>query len=105
MPCVNFPEEGVQASVPSGSDLQEIAQKHPHLPFKFGCRQGQCGVCALKVLEGMENLTQRSENEQKTLQSKQLDLTHRLACQCALNGDVSLARCCVSNHRATEITE
>lgn len=76
--------------VKSGSELIEISRKHPELKMKFGCTRGQCGVCAVKVLEGKENLTKRSKEEAETLLKRGFGPEHRLACQCALNGNVTI---------------
>jgi len=49
----------------------------------FGCRNGFCRTCEIEVLEGYENLTEISENEEFIM----LDYPKRLACQCRLLKD------------------
>lgn len=91
MTKLRFLSKNIEVEVPSGSELLQIGRKHPELPLKFGCTHGDCGVCAVKVLLGPENLTRQSQQEIQTLKNKQLDpRTHRLACQCAINGNVTL---------------
>lgn len=33
------------------------------LGVSFGCRQGMCSTCKVKVLEGMENLEEKNQEE------------------------------------------
>lgn len=96
MPCIEFlmPD---QSSFPSkiiyvrtGSDFVQIHENDPTLPLRFGCKKGNCGICAIKVEKGAENLTKISPHEVETLRHKNLDENCRLACQCAINGDVSI---------------
>ena len=74
--------------VPAGCDFQRISTLHPSLPLRFGCRNGDCGVCAMHVMHGMENLTKRTPEEKKTLPRKGHSEEWRLGCQCCVNGDV-----------------
>jgi ferredoxin len=90
MPKLKFSCHGIEVSIPSGTELLDTARKNPELPLKFGCTRGECGVCAVKVVAGMEHLTKCSKQEQETLQRKGLGEDYRLACQCALNGDVEV---------------
>ncbi len=74
--------------VPAGCDFQRVHTLYPSLPLRFGCRNGECGVCALRVVQGMENLTKRTPEEVKTLARKGLSNEWRLGCQCCVNGDL-----------------
>lgn len=49
---------------------------------------GQCGTCVVEVVEGMENLSPRTEVENRKLRKK--PETYRLACQTLVNGPVSI---------------
>lgn len=50
---------------------------------------GQCGTCLVEVVEGMENLSERTPAEQQKLRKK--PDTYRLSCQTIVNrGDVSI---------------
>ncbi|MCB1111424.1 MAG: (2Fe-2S)-binding protein [Chlamydiales bacterium] len=82
---------GYEVDVREGSEFLEIRKQHEDLPIKFGCTRGNCGVCAMRVVSGAENLTRKSEHEKATLQKKGLDDNYRLACQCALNGNVTVS--------------
>lgn len=88
MPKIFFKMQNLQQDLPSGIDLIKAYEIYPYMPLKFGCRNGQCGVCAIRVLEGADNLTRLGPQEVKTLASKGFSDDYRLACQCAINGDV-----------------
>lgn len=49
---------------------------------------GQCGTCIVEVVEGMENLSPRTEVENRKLKRK--PESYRLACQTIVNGPVSI---------------
>ncbi len=49
---------------------------------------GQCGTCIVEIVAGMENLSPRTEAEQRILKKK--PDSYRLACQTIVNGPVSV---------------
>jgi ferredoxin len=49
---------------------------------------GQCGTCIVEIVEGMENLSPRTEVESRKLKRKPEN--YRLACQTLVNGSVSV---------------
>lgn len=49
---------------------------------------GQCATCLVEVVEGMENLSPRTEFEERKLKKK--PETYRLACQALVHGAVSV---------------
>jgi ferredoxin len=49
---------------------------------------GQCGTCVVEIAEGMENLSPRTEVENRKLKKK--PASYRLACQVIVNGPVSV---------------
>jgi len=82
-----------EMEVKAGSEFTEVYDQNPDLPLKFGCRRGQCGVCAIEVLEGCKHLTKKSEEECDTLQRKGLmGEQYRLSCQCAINGTIKIKK-------------
>ncbi|MBN9377001.1 MAG: hypothetical protein BGO14_02380 [Chlamydiales bacterium 38-26] len=83
---IKFHQAQKELNVSSGSEFLDI----PGLPIQFGCKHGTCGTCSIRILCGMENLTKISPREGQTLKQKDLDPTHRLACQCAINGPVEI---------------
>lgn len=88
MAKLRFKKEEIEIKVQSGSEMINIQQLCAEFPVKFGCRRGECGVCAVKIMEGLENITKSSPDEEKTLLKKGFQIPYRLACQFALNGDV-----------------
>lgn len=81
MATVIFADEELTIEVPDGTRLQEaIDQAGADIPF--GCREGECATCIIDVLDGMENLGERNENEQLTLMEDEIERGIRLACQC-----------------------
>ncbi len=54
----------------------------------FACEEGVCGTCVVEVLEGMENLSEFTEEEVDFLGEQE---SERLACQCKIkSGTVNL---------------
>ncbi len=49
---------------------------------------GQCGTCIVEIVEGMENLSERTDFEKRKLKRK--PDSYRLACQTLVNGPVSV---------------
>jgi ferredoxin len=87
---LKFEKGSLCQEVPVGADFQRIHVLYPDLPLRFGCRNAECGVCVIYVTQGIENLTKMTPEEIKTLERKGLPKGCRLACQCALNGDVTV---------------
>lgn len=73
-----------------GTELLQACKIDPSIPIRFGCCQGNCGTCLIKVVEGHDSLSKQTKQEKETLQRKQKDTNYRLACQCAILGDVVL---------------
>lgn len=49
---------------------------------------GQCGTCIVEIVEGMENLSPRTDVEKRKLKKK--PDSYRLACQTLVHGPVSV---------------
>ena len=90
MPKITFVNKNIEIQVPEGSEFLEIHRRNPELPLKFGCTRGDCGVCAIQVLQGASHLTQESAKEKETLLRTGKGSGYRLACQCAINGDLTV---------------
>lgn len=54
----------------------------------FGCRDGACGACMIRVIEHPENLSKMKEDERDFLETMAARPDERLACQCRVLGDV-----------------
>lgn len=47
----------------------------------IGCSNGVCGTCEVEILEGMENLSERNQEEDDL----GMEGAKRLGCQCVIN--------------------
>ncbi|MBS3100054.1 (2Fe-2S)-binding protein [Candidatus Pacearchaeota archaeon] len=61
-------------------DGDKILDAAEELGVLFGCQDGRCGACRIEVLEGTENLSDRTEAEK----DMELEPPFRLACQCRI---------------------
>ena len=85
---VTFENIGLTVSVPAGTRLIEISEK-VGAGITYGCREGECCTCTVKVVSGMENMSERSVLEDKVLQENMAGRNDRLACQAqVLGGDI-----------------
>jgi ferredoxin len=63
--------------LPDNSEIKDACES---LGVEFGCKNGFCRTCEVTVLEGYDNLTPLSENEEFIGLIK----PRRLACQCKI---------------------
>ena len=54
---VTFEDINVTVSVPAGTRVIEISEK-VGAGITYGCREGDCGTCIMKVTEGWNNLSE-----------------------------------------------
>lgn len=87
MPLLTFCKLNQSWQLKEYTELARIPYLDPTIPIKFGCCQGECGTCAIKIKSGEQNLSPQTRQEKSTLTRLGLH-SHRLACQCALLGDV-----------------
>ena len=66
-----------QIEVKDGGPLIPIAEE---VGVIFACQDGMCTSCRMEVTEGLENLTEKTQNEKEHA----LDPNERLACQCQI---------------------
>ena len=92
MPNVIFQNTGQTASTDEGGALRDLVHGEGW-PVPFGCENGICGTCLITIPFGKENLGDIEEMEQQTLEAMGMDDDeHRLACQCKVKGDVTIAQ-------------
>jgi ferredoxin len=84
---VTFKDIGVTVHVPVGTRMIEVSEK-VGAGLIYGCREGDCGTCLMKVEEGYENLSTPSVVEEKVLKENLAGKHNRLACQAQVLGDV-----------------
>ena len=94
MPSVKFVKEDQEIQVSHGANLRSQTLEHGIDLYTFKGKlmncggYGQCGTCIVEVIEGMANLSPRTDVENRKL--KKRPSTHRLACQTLVNGPVSI---------------
>jgi ferredoxin len=82
MPKIKIREKEIE--VPEDTLLSDIAQQSG---LDVPCRMGVCGACVIKVIKGMENLTEKTQQEL----DMDLEENERLACQCRIKkGEVTI---------------
>lgn len=77
-------------SIRSGLGFQALCARDK-TPIEYDCRDSDCGICIFRVLKGEENLSAPEEKERDYLKALHADKDERLACQCRILGDVTIA--------------
>ena len=91
---ITFIKENKEAIVAQGANLREKALENKIDIYTLKGKltncggYGQCGTCVVEIVEGMENLSPKTDFEQKVLRKK--PESFRLACQTLVNGPVSV---------------
>lgn len=75
-----FKPTGEEKEIEDGSPLQQICEE---AGVPFACTEGVCGTCVIEVEEGMENLSDFTQEEKDFLGDLNKE---RLACQCKIKG-------------------
>lgn len=86
---LTFSDIDVTVSVPAGVRVIEISEKVGS-GIVYGCREGDCGTCLMKIEEGWNNLSTPSVLEDKILRENMAGKHYRLACQAQVLGDVTV---------------
>lgn len=72
-----------QTTVIDGASMESAHE----LGVLFGCHSGLCGKCATRVVSGLNNLSDPTDEEK----AKDLEPSRRLMCQCRITrGTVAL---------------
>ncbi len=77
----------VRLTARQGQRLIELCDTHI-TPLHFCCRAGSCGTCLMRVLEGADNLSPITDNEEILLPELTEDPEARLACQVRILGPI-----------------
>ena len=94
MTNIKFVNENQEVIVANGANLREKALQNGIQLYTFRGKlmncggYGQCGTCIVEIVQGMENLSPRTDVENKKLKKK--PESYRLACQTLVNGAVSV---------------
>ncbi|BDU71041.1 2Fe-2S iron-sulfur cluster-binding protein [Mesoterricola silvestris] len=86
---VRFLPEDLLVEAPAGTPLQAIADASG-ADITFGCRNGSCGTCRVRILAGLEHCSPKGPEERDFLRGVEAPPDQRLACQFAVNGDVDI---------------
>ncbi|MEQ8538053.1 MAG: 2Fe-2S iron-sulfur cluster-binding protein [Coleofasciculus sp. D1-CHI-01] len=94
MANIKFVKEDQEVIAADGANLREKALQNKIDLYTLKGKlmncggYGQCGTCIVEVVEGIENLSPRTDVEQRKLKKK--PESYRLACQALVNGPVSV---------------
>jgi ferredoxin len=94
VPTIRFEQEAQQVGCIEGANLRKAALDAGINPYKGlnnlnNCGGvGQCGTCVMEVVEGMNNLSPRSDVEEVYLADRPAN--YRLSCRTSVNGDVTV---------------
>ncbi len=78
MPKLIFENTGEEKELDEDSPIQEMCEE---AGVPFACTEGVCGTCVIEVVEGMENLSNFTQEEKDFLGDQDRE---RLACQCKI---------------------
>ncbi len=91
---IKFVKENKEVVVADGANLRLKAIQNDIDIYTFigkmtNCGgNGQCGTCVVEIVEGLENLSPRTDVENRKFKKKPEN--YRLACQTLVNGSVSV---------------
>lgn len=94
MANIKFVKENQEIIAADGANLREKAIQNRIDIYTFTGKMmncggyGQCGTCIVEIVEGLENLSPRTEFETRKLKKK--PDSYRLACQTIVNGPISV---------------
>ncbi|MBC7530467.1 MAG: (2Fe-2S)-binding protein [Oligoflexus sp.] len=88
MPRIEFRPDNRSAEVDEKTKILLCARK-AGVAIRFACASCRCGTCAVRILDGKDNLSPMKEDETKLLTRLSLpaDGTVRLSCQTRIMGD------------------
>ena len=91
---IKFVKENKEVVAANGANLREKALQNGIDMYTLRGKMmncggyGQCGTCIVEIVEGMDNLSPRTDFENRKLKKK--PQSYRLACQTLVNGPVSV---------------
>lgn len=89
MPKVHITTDNLTVDVADNYAMIDMCDDYD-TSILFGCRDGACGACMIRVLEGSENLSAMEDHERDFLETMAAEPNERLACQCKVKGDVKI---------------
>ncbi|MDJ0583340.1 2Fe-2S iron-sulfur cluster-binding protein [Crocosphaera sp.] len=91
---IKFVKEDKEVVAAQGANLREKALQNKVDIYTFKGKltncggYGQCATCLVEITEGMQNLSPRTDFEQRVLKKKPDN--YRLACQTLVNGPIAV---------------
>ncbi|MBD2139754.1 (2Fe-2S)-binding protein [Anabaena sp. FACHB-1237] len=91
---IKFVKENKEIIAADGANLRLKAVENKIDIYKFFAKVtncggvGQCATCVVEIIEGLENISPRTDVENKKFKNKPDN--YRLACQTLVNGPVSV---------------
>jgi len=89
MPKVTITTDNKTIDVPQNYAMIDMCEDHD-TSILFGCRDGACGACMIRVVEGADNFSPMKDDERDFLETMAAEPNERLACQCKVLGDVKV---------------
>jgi ferredoxin len=89
MPKVTFVPAGQSFEVASGTTILVSAIQNG-LQLRHDCTEAICGTDRVRILSGKENLSEKTENEELTLEMMNAGPNERLGCVARVLGDVTV---------------
>lgn len=84
MPKLKFLRGSTEFNFEGKVDLVDLDEH-----IMFGCKSGNCGTCAVQIVEGAHNLSLKTDREHRLFELIEMkEPSMRLACQCSAHGDV-----------------
>ncbi len=94
MAVIKFLEEGKEVVAADGANLRYKAMENDIDIYTLVGKMmncggyGQCGTCVVEIVEGSENLSPRTQVEERKLRKRPDNC--RLACQTLVNGPITV---------------
>jgi ferredoxin len=94
MANITFVKENKEVIAADGANLREKALQNGIDLYTFTAKlmncggNGQCATCVVEIVSGLENLSPKTDFEQRKLKKKPEN--YRLACQTLVNGPISV---------------
>jgi ferredoxin len=89
MPKVTITTDNKTIDVADGYAMIDMCEDHD-TSILFGCRDGACGACMIRIKQGAEHISPMKDDERDFLETMAAAPDERLACQCKVFGDITI---------------
>lgn len=89
MPKLTIKTDNKTIEVEKGASIIDVCENE-ETSILFGCRDGACGACMVRVVNQPEHLSPMEDHERDFLETMAARDDERLACQCRVLGDVEI---------------